>query len=88
MFTSKKPKVFTIDRTNTSYKELNHILNKTKVYPVQARDVDGTALWISWTEPEGGKPYCELWEPGTLESGTKVTNYYKDGTTAVHYKKH
>ena len=79
--------MFTIDRTKTSYKELNRILGKARTTLIQGHDVDGTALWIAWITPQEGKPYCELWEPGTLESGTKVTNYYKDGTTAVHYKK-
>ena len=79
--------MFTIDRTKTNYKELNDILDTIGQYPVLGKDIDGTKLWISWEEPEGSDPFPTVWEPGSLETGTKITAYFKDGSTSVSYMK-
>ena len=79
--------MFTIDRTKTSFEELNHILDTVGSYPVQGRDIDGTLLWVSWVEPEDAEPFCTLYEPGTEELGTKITSYFSDGSTYVSYSK-
>jgi len=79
--------VVTLDRTNTNYKELRKVLKAAGQSLVEGRDVDGTSICVSWVDKEGEKPHPIIYEPGTLESGTKVTSYFKDGSTSVSYMK-
>lgn len=80
--------VVTLDRANTNYKELCKVLKAAREYPVQGKDYDGTTICVSWADKKGFKASPVVYEPGSLETGTKATVYYKDGSTEVSYIKH
>lgn len=74
----------TIDRKRTNFKELSDLIDQVGGYPVVAKDYDGTKIAINWEEV-GDDETASVWEPGTDERGTKITNYHKDGSVEVTY---
>lgn len=69
----------TINRKNTSYKELSDLIDQVGGYPIPAKDFDGTKLIINYKEPDG-VPCCTVMEPGD-ERGIIQMHYYEDGRT-------